>query len=168
MRNKIYLIGSMGSGKTTIGKMLASKLNLPFIDIDKEIEQKEKMVISDIFKENGENYFREIESDILTKYSALDEFVISTGGGAVLNQDNKIILNNGYKIYLKISIDAQYNRVKHRKYRPLLIEGDLKTILKDLDEVRGVIYSDIADLVVDVSYLDKEDVLSSIMNQINN
>ncbi len=168
MRNKIYLIGSMGSGKTTIGKMLASKLHLPFIDIDKKIEQKEKMVISDIFKENGENYFRKIESDILKKYSALNEFVISTGGGAVLSQDNKKILNNGYKIYLKISIDAQYNRVKHRKHRPLLIEGDLKTILKDLDEVRGVIYSDLADLVVDVSYLDKEDVLSSIMNQIEN
>lgn len=168
MRNKIYLIGSMGSGKTTIGKMLASKLHLPFIDIDRKIEQKEKMVISDIFKENGENYFRKIESDILKKYSALNEFVISTGGGAVLSQDNKKILNNGYKIYLKISIDAQYNRVKHRKHRPLLIEGDLKTILKDLDEVRGVIYSDLADLVVDVSYLDKEDVLSSIMNQIEN
>lgn len=168
MRNKIYLIGSMGSGKTTIGKMLASKLHLPFIDIDKKIEQEEKMVISDIFKENGENYFRKIESDILKKYSALNEFVISTGGGAVLSQDNKKILNNGYKIYLKISIDAQYNRVKHRKHRPLLIEGDLKTILKDLDEVRGVIYSDLADLVVDVSYLDKEDVLSSIMNQIEN
>ena len=168
MRNKIYLIGSMGSGKTTIGKMLANKLHLPFIDIDRKIEQKEKMVISDIFKENGENYFRKIESDILKKYSALNEFVISTGGGAVLSQDNKKILNNGYKIYLKISIDAQYNRVKHRKHRPLLIEGDLKTILKDLDEVRGVIYSDLADLVVDVSYLDKEDVLSSIMNQIEN
>jgi len=168
MRNKIYLIGSMGSGKTTIGKMLASKLHLPFIDIDKKIEQKEKMVISDIFKENGENYFRKIESDILKKYSSLNEFVISTGGGAVLSQDNKKILNNGYKIYLKISIDAQYNRVKHRKHRPLLIEGDLKTILNDLDEVRGVIYSDLADLVVDVSYLDKEDVLSSIMNQIEN
>ena len=168
MRNKIYLIGSMGSGKTTIGKMLASKLHLPFIDIDRKIEQKEKMVISDIFKENGENYFRKIESDILKKYSALNEFVISTGGGAVLSQDNKKILNNGYKIYLKISIDAQYNRVKHRKHRPLLIEGDLKTILKDLDEVRGVIYSDLADLVVDVSYLDEEDVLSSIMNQIEN
>lgn len=168
MRNKIYLIGSMGSGKTTIGKMLASKLHLPFIDIDRKIEQKEKMVISDIFKENGENYFRKVESDILKKYSALNEFVISTGGGAVLSQDNKKILNNGYKIYLKISIDAQYNRVKHRKHRPLLIEGDLKTILKDLDEVRGVIYSDLADLVVDVSYLDKEDVLSSIMNQIEN
>ena len=168
MRNKIYLIGSMGSGKTTIGKMLANKLHLPFIDIDKKIEQKEKMVISDIFKENGENYFRKIESDILKKYSALNEFVISTGGGAVLSQDNKKILNNGYKIYLKISIDAQYNRVKHRKHRPLLIEGDLKTILNDLDEVRGVIYSDLADLVVDVSYLDKEDVLSSIMNQIEN
>lgn len=168
MRNKIYLIGSMGSGKTTIGKMLSSKLHLPFIDIDKKIEQKEKMVISDIFKENGENYFRKVESDILKKYSALNEFVISTGGGAVLSQDNKKILNNGYKIYLKISIDAQYNRVKHRKHRPLLIEGDLKTILKDLDEVRGVIYSDLADLVVDVSYLEKEDVLSSIMNQIEN
>lgn len=168
MRNKIYLIGSMGSGKTTIGKMLSSKLHLPFIDIDKKIEQKEKMVISDIFKENGENYFRKVESDILKKYSALNEFVISTGGGAVLSQYNKKILNNGYKIYLKISIDAQYNRVKHRKHRPLLIEGDLKTILKDLDEVRGVIYSDLADLVVDVSYLDKEDVLSSIMNQIEN
>ena len=168
MRNKIYLIGSMGSGKTTIGKMLSSKLHLPFIDIDKKIEQKEKMVISNIFKENGENYFRKVESDILKKYSALNEFVISTGGGAVLSHDSKKILNNGYKIYLKISIDAQYNRVKHRKHRPLLIEGDLKTILKDLDEVRGVIYSDLADLVVDVSYLDKEDVLSSIMNQIEN
>ena len=106
--------------------------------------------------------------DILKKYSALNEFVISTGGGAVLSHDNKKILNNGYKIYLKISIDAQYNRVKHRKHRPLLIEGDLKTILKDLDEVRGGIYSDLADLVVDVSYLDKEDVLSTIMNQIEN
>ncbi len=166
MKNKIYLIGSMGSGKTTIGKMLASKLHLPFIDIDKEIEREEKRIISDIFKENGENYFRKLETDILAKHSVLNEFVISTGGGAVLSQDNKKILDNGYKIYLNISIDAQYDRVKHRKHRPLLVEGDLKTILKDLDETRGVIYSDLADLVVDVSYLDKEDVLSSIMNQI--
>ena len=69
MRNKIYLIGSMGSGKTTIGKMLASKLHLPFIDIDRKIEQKEKMVISDIFKENGENYFRKnIKNDYHSQY----------------------------------------------------------------------------------------------------
>ena len=92
MRNKIYLIGSMGSGKTTIGKMLASKLHLPFIDIDKKIEQKEKMVISDIFKENGENYFRKIESGILKKYSALNEFVIST-----------IVLNNALKFSIEHS-----------------------------------------------------------------
>ena len=166
MKNKIYLIGSMGSGKSTIGRLLAKQMNLPFFDIDKMIVDQEKMSITDIFSKYSEEYFREIESNILEKNSHEGNFVTSTGGGCILRQQNIKILKQGLVVYLKISVDAQYERVKNRTHRPLLNGGVTKEDLARLDDERGSIYSDISNIEVDVSNFNKEDVLSSIIKEL--
>ena len=166
MKNKIYLVGSMGSGKSTIGRLLAKQMNLSFFDIDKLIVDQEKMSIVDIFSKYSEEYFRKIESNMLEKYSHEGNFVTSTGGGCILRQQNIKILKRGLVVYLKISIDAQYKRVKNRTHRPLLNEGVTKEDLARLDEERGSIYSDISNIEVDVSNFNKEDVLSSIIREL--
>ena len=92
MINQIYLVGPMGSGKSTIGRLLAKKLGLPYFDLDKLIEDQEKMSISDIFQKKNERYFRDLESITLVQYSQESNFVISTGGGCVLRDQNLYIL----------------------------------------------------------------------------
>ena len=166
MKNKIYLVGPMGSGKTTIGRLLAKQMNLPFFDIDKLIVNQEKMSITDIFSNHSEQYFREIESNMLEKHSQEVNFVISTGGGCILRQENIKILKKGLVVYLKISINALYERVKNRTHRPLLNEGVSEKALERLNEERGPIYSNISDIEVDVSNFNKEDVLSSIIREL--
>jgi len=86
MKNKIYLVGSMGSGKSSIGRLLAKKLKLPHYDLDKIMEIDQGMSISTIFQKHNEEYFRNLESITLEKYSKLSSFVISTGGGAILKE----------------------------------------------------------------------------------
>ena len=166
MNNKIYLIGSMGSGKSSIGKLLAKKLDIPYYDLDKTIESDEKMSISKIFDTYDEKYFRKLESAALEKYSKYDKFVISTGGGCILNENNQKILKSGLVIYLKINLDAQYERIKNRSHRPLLNNTNIKETLKNLETLRGDIYTSISNIEVDVSNLDKEHVLSSIMTKL--
>ena len=166
MNNKIYLIGSMGSGKSSIGKLLAKKLDIPYYDLDKTIESDEKMSISKIFDTYDEKHFRKLESAALEKYSKHDKFVISTGGGCILNENNQKILKSGLVIYLKINLDAQYERIKNRSHRPLLNNTNIKETLKNLETLRGDIYTSISNIEVDVSNLDKEHVLSSIMTKL--
>jgi shikimate kinase len=102
----------------------------------------------------------------LEKYSKLNSFVISTGGGAILKEKNQKLFNDGCVIYLKISLDAQYERIKNRSHRPLLDKKDVKSELEILDNIRGKIYENVSNIEVDVSNLDKEDVLSSIINKL--
>ena len=166
MKNKIYLVGSMGSGKSSIGRLLAKKLKLPHYDLDKIMEIDQGMSISTIFQKYNEEYFRNLESITLEKYSKLNSFVISTGGGAILKEDNQKLFNNGCVIYLKISLDAQYERIKNRSHRPLLDKKDVKSELEILDNIRGKIYENVSNIEVDVSNLDKEDVLSNIINKL--
>jgi len=166
MNNKIYLVGSMGSGKSSIGKLLAKKLDIPYYDLDKTIESDEKMSISKIFDRYDEKYFRKLESAALEKYSKYNKFVISTGGGCILNEKNQKILKSGLVIYLKINLDAQYERIKNRSHRPLLNNTNIKETLKNLENLRGDIYTSISNIEVDVSNLDKEHVLSSIMTKL--
>ena len=120
MINQIYLVGSMGSGKSTVGRLLAKRMGLPYFDLDKLIESQEKMSITDIFQKHNEKYFRDLESITLEQYSQESNFVISTGGGCVLRDQNLYILRKGLVIYLKISIETQFERVRNRKHRPLL------------------------------------------------
>jgi shikimate kinase len=166
MKNKIYLVGSMGSGKSSIGRLLAKKLKLPHYDLDKIMEIDQGMSISTIFQKYNEEYFRNLESITLEKYSKLNSFVISTGGGAILKEKNQKLFNDGYVIYLKISLDAQYERIKNRSHRPLLDKKDVKSELEILDNIRGKIYENVSNIEVDVSNLDKEDVLSCIINKL--
>ena len=165
MINQIYLVGPMGSGKSTIGRLLAKKLGLPYFDLDKLIEDQEKMSISDIFQKQNEQYFRDLESTTLMQYSQESNFVISTGGGCVLRDQNLYILRKGLVIYLKISIETQFERVRNRKHRPLL-DNMTKDTLVQFDEERGPVYSGISNIEVDVSNLDKEDVLSTIIRRL--
>ena len=165
MINQIYLIGPMGSGKSTMGRLLAKKLGLPYYDLDKLIEDQEKMSISDIFQKHNEKYFRDLESITLKQYSEESNFVISTGGGCVLRDQNLNILRKGLVIYLKISIETQLERVKNRTHRPLL-NNVTKDTLVQLDKERSSVYSGISNIEVDVSNLNKEDVLSTIIRRL--
>ena len=155
----------MGSGNSRIGRLLAKKFGLPYFYLDKLIENQEKMSISDIFLKHNEKYFRDLESITLKQYSEESNFVISTGGGCVLRDHNLCILRKGLVIYLKISIETQFERVKNRTHRPLLSNVTKDTLAK-LDKERGSVYSGISNIEVDVSNLDKEDVLSTIIRRL--
>ena len=112
----------MGSGKTTIGAALSEKLSdFQYIDIDNEIEKGTQKKISEIFLQHGEPYFRMLETDKIKKFCTGEKRIISAGGGAFENEENrKIMLNNGNVIYLKASPEENYNRIKNEVHRPLL------------------------------------------------
>ena len=116
----IYLIGYMGSGKTTLGNKLSKLLQLPFLDTDFEIEKKEKKSISNIFKDNGEAYFRMLETEFLTEIK--HDAIVACGGGIPMHNNNMSIINTkGISLYLKASADYLANRLKNKKkHRPLI------------------------------------------------
>lgn len=117
---RIYLTGFMTSGKSTIGPILANVLGLNFIDLDKEIEDEERCAVVDIFEQKGEAYFREVESNILKKYSEQSNVVISLGGGTITKKENyDMMKNTGLIIYLKASPQNLYMRLKNKTDRPL-------------------------------------------------
>ena len=134
MKN-VILIGFMGSGKTTIGKIISDKKNMRFIDMDLEIEKMENKKINQIFSENGEKYFREKESSLLKQLCSLKNSVISTGGGIIENEFNiEILKKQPYVIWLDANEDTIENNVKNEiEKRPKLKEGDnLKLSIKNL------------------------------------
>lgn len=117
----IFLIGFMTAGKSTIGKILANTIGWNFIDLDQEIELSEKKSVIKIFKENGEAYFRHLESKALNKFINERNLVISLGGGTIENPENlELILNNGIVIYLEISPQEAFRRLKFKRNRPVL------------------------------------------------
>ncbi len=126
MSNRILLIGMMGCGKTTVGKIIAKKLGLDFIDIDKYIVKKEGKTVSQIF-EISENYFRELETAACKELSSEQNVVISSGGGIVLKEENMECFKDFTKVYINRSCDLILKTV-NRKNRPLLKDGDERFI----------------------------------------
>lgn len=120
LKKNIYISGFMGTGKTTVGKLLANRLDVLFIDTDQFIEQNLKMSIAQIFKKKGESFFRQQERLLLLRLSCLTSSVIGLGGGMVLDYSNRIILNEGIWINLKASSAAIMKRIAGQKTRPLL------------------------------------------------
>lgn len=142
-----YLIGMMGSGKSSVGKLLANKLQFSIIDIDKEIEKNEKLSIKEIFEEKGENYFREIESKYLLRKR--NSAVVSCGGGIVLNKKNREFLKtSGYTIYLKSSIPTLEKRLLNENGRPLLSNDNLKETLINIYSKRKTLYTSAANTTI--------------------
>jgi shikimate kinase len=148
MKN-IVLTGFMGTGKTAVGKELAHLLNMKLIDVDTQIEKSEKMTINEIFKQFGEPRFREIETEMITKLSKDKNSIISTGGGAVLKQENMDILRgNGVIICLTATPETILSRTSNSNDRPLLqVENPLKRI-KGLLDFRKPFYER-ADVMID-------------------
>ena len=143
MKN-IVLIGMPACGKSTIGYWLSKKINYPFVDVDRYLEEKENRIISDIFSNEGEEYFRELETKYLKELSEKEGIIISTGGGAVKNKENiDILKENGIIVFLNRTID-DISRENHRN-RPLLQNPD--NIQKLYDE-RIKLYRRYADIII--------------------
>ena len=120
MANNIYLIGFMGSGKSTIGKELASHLGLTWVDLDYFIEANEKMTIKELFEKYGEAYFRNLETLSLKKLAMQKNLVVSTGGGVIVTPENIILLKEQKTIYLKWDFETLFDRIAHDENRPLV------------------------------------------------
>ena len=144
----IILIGPMGSGKTTVGKQLAKRLRLDFVDSDHMIEDRCGVSISTIFDIEGEDGFRKRETKMLTELCERTGVVLATGGGAIATEENRILLRKGFVIYLKTSIETQIARTQKNQNRPLLDNVDAEEKLKELMAERGILYEQEADLVV--------------------
>lgn len=145
----IALIGMMGCGKTTVGKLLAAALEREFVDLDQVIETAQNTSISSIFKEKGEAFFRELETKALNQYKNTSNLVISTGGGIVETEKNLEILEaNFITIYLKTSPDVLFARIKDDTTRPLLQTTTPKKTLEKLLKKREKSYKKASKIVI--------------------
>lgn len=148
--SNIFLIGPMGAGKTTVGRRLAELRGLQFIDSDHEIEARTGVDIPYIFEREGEAGFRKRESQVIGELAMRSGIVLATGGGAVLDADNRRVLSaHGYVVYLHASIEQQLHRTARADNRPLLNNAaDRRGVLSALLAQRDPLYREIADLVV--------------------
>ena len=145
----IVLIGLMGAGKTAVGRRLANRLDLPFIDADTEIEVAAGASISEIFAEHGEAYFRQGERKVIARLLENGPQVLATGGGAYMNPDTRAnIKAHGLSVWLKADIKVLMKRVGRRDNRPLLVAGDPEKVMKKLMVERDPIYAE-ADVTVE-------------------
>lgn len=142
MQRHIVLIGMMGAGKTALGSELARRLQVPFIDSDAEIESAAAMSISEIFARDGEDFFRDRETQVLTRILAGPPGVLSTGGGAWMQPTNReIIGRHGLSVWLNCDPELLWSRVRQRSTRPLLKTADPKGTLLRLIEARYPVYA---------------------------
>ena len=152
MKDNIALIGFMGSGKTTIGKLLAKTMEMKFVDIDKIIEATEKKSINDIFKEKGQIYFRDLEREIILQESSRNNCVIATGGGSILDNENvKSFQETSFIVFLDASIECLYLRLKDNTTRPILNDAeDKKQLIEELLEKRKFLYQISANFIIHI------------------
>ena len=166
MRNLI-LVGPMGAGKSTIGRLLAKELHLPFKDSDKEIEVRTGANIPWIFDKEGEPGFRDRETAMIVELCHENGIVLATGGGAVMRPENRQALRNGGRVvYLHASIEQQVARTSRDRNRPLLRNANPEKILRDLLAVRDPLYREIADLVVETDERPPRMVVQEILAQL--
>jgi len=160
-KENLVFLGMMGSGKSSIGLMVSKKLNIDFVDVDKEIEKKIGMTISKIFENQGEKYFREIEELITLKLLKKNKTVISLGGGAFLNNKiKKEVLDNYISFWLKWDIKTLVNRIQNSQKRPIALKAS-KNELIDLIKKRSIVYSK-AMYKIDCENLTKNEITKNI------
>ena len=159
----VVLFGFMGTGKTAVGKEVARRLQMQFVDMDDVIEEKEGCSISDIFAEKGESYFRRLEADVAEKLSREEGQVIATGGGVVLNRESVDALqSSGVGICLMASPEVIFQRIKGEAHRPLLLGRDPLEKISILLERREPFYRRIANRI-DTSRLSLEQVVEEVV-----
>ncbi|EAT16756.1 shikimate kinase [Desulfuromonas acetoxidans] len=162
---KIYFVGFMGSGKSTVGKLLADALGMGFIDLDDEVVKRQQRSINAIFREEGEDVFRRYESELLKEFSVKEGLVFSTGGGIIGSERNWQIMNScGVVVFLACSWPTVLARLEGSSERPLVNQNDLES-LKALYESRQELYRR-ADVQIDVDELTPEEVVLEIKQKL--
>jgi shikimate kinase len=147
---RIFLVGPMGAGKSTIGRLLARALKLGFADSDTEIEERTGADIPWIFDVEGEEGFRDREEQVIAEMTLLDHTVLATGGGVVMRESNRRLLaERGFVVYLHATLEEQLRRTRGDRNRPLLNRDDPEVVLRQLYEIRDPLYRGIADHVID-------------------
>jgi shikimate kinase len=159
----IVLVGMMGAGKSSIGRRLASRLALPFVDADTEIEERAGMSIAELFEMHGEAYFRAGEARVLARLLVNGPQVLATGGGAYMNADTRALIRQyGVSVWLKADFDLLLRRIKRRNDRPLLKTDDPAVRLQQLIDERYPIYGE-ADVTVHSRDVPHETIVDEIV-----
>ncbi len=162
----IVLVGLMGVGKTTIGRRLARRLDVPFIDADHEIEAAAGMTIAEIFDRFGEAHFRDGERRVIARLIDGTPRVVATGGGAFMNDETReLILSQATAIWLNTDVETLAERVARRNDRPLLVGRDARTVLRDLAAVRNPVYA-LAPIHVTSHPAPHEETVNAIMKRL--
>jgi len=165
----IFIVGPMGSGKTTVGKIVANELFLEFHDTDNTIEEKTGVTIDWIFDIEGEEGFRKRETGILKDLVALNSIVLATGGGIIIQPENRELLGSrGTVFYLHTPLNTQIERTAKDKDRPLLKGQDPSTVLSDLQAARQALYEEVADHIINTENKSGSDVASEIVKLVKN
>ncbi|MBI2802231.1 MAG: shikimate kinase [Gammaproteobacteria bacterium] len=161
--SRIFLVGPMGAGKTTIGKRLANGLKLTFIDCDHEIERRTGVSIALIFDIEGEAGFRLREKRLIEELTQIDHVVLATGGGAVLDPENRQhLMHRGYTVYLHAPLEELLARTHNDTHRPLLKVANRADRLREIITFRAPLYTEVAALSIDTSKHSIGEVVSSI------
>lgn len=149
LKKSVVMVGMMGSGKTAVGTQLARLLSVPFIDSDDAIVSAANRSIAEIFERNGEPFFREKETQVITRLLDGPACVLSTGGGAFMSPVNRgLIAAKGVSVWLRADVELLWQRVRHKTTRPLLRTANPRATLKEIYDVRVPVYA-LADLAVD-------------------
>ena len=167
----ITLIGFRGSGKSSVGPLLAERLNMAFVDTDQQIEENTQKSIPDIFAEQGEDYFRKIEAETLQTIYQKENQVVATGGGAVLNPQNQLLIQeNGPVVWLQADVETTLKRIHKDQAagatRPALTDLDFKQEVITLLEHREPIYRDLSDMQIDTVDSTPEQIVELILPRI--
>ena len=164
MNKSLVLTGMMGVGKSTIGKLIAKRLKIKFIDVDKIIEKKEKKTIKRIFEDHGEKYFRKLEEKTTLKILKNSKSVIALGGGAFINNEiRQKVLNSCVSVWLKVDLDKLIKRYNKNDRRPLLDKKKLNSDVKRIYQSRKKIYS-LANFKINCDNIDKIKIVQKILN----
>ena len=162
-RRTVVLVGMMGAGKSSVGRRLAARLGIPFVDADVEIEKAAAMTISEIFAARGEPYFRSGETRVIARLLESGPQVLATGGGAFMNADTRAAIRaKGLSVWLRATLDVLSRRIKRRGDRPLLKGADPAETLRKLMEQRDPVYAE-ADLTVESRDVPHETIVDEIL-----
>jgi shikimate kinase len=161
----IFLVGMMGSGKSTLGRALAQRLRMPFTDTDRVLVERTGVPVTTIFEIEGEAGFRRRESAILAELADGNDQVVATGGGAVLSAENRELMRRaGTVIYLRARVDHLWERTRHDPSRPLLATADPRATLELILEVRDPMYREAAHVVVDTGLQSASTLVSRVVS----